>query len=101
MKKAIELNIGGIKCDNAECDFRDNNIQHKDYKKWLNKPCPKCGENLFTKADYRNTKFLVALVNVINFISIFTPKRFKEKQKIVEASVHMDGSGKMNFKIEE
>lgn len=101
MKKALELNIGGIKCDNAACDFRNDNVENKDYKKWLNKPCPKCGENLLTKADYRSTKFLIILVNAINFISMFVPKKFKEKQKIVEGNIHMDGSGKMDFHIKE
>lgn len=33
MKDAIELNIKGIKCDNPECDFRDDGVQVEDYDK--------------------------------------------------------------------
>jgi len=44
------LNISGIKCDH--CDFKDETVEFKDYGLWLNKPCPKCGENLLTREDY-------------------------------------------------
>ena len=46
--------IGGIKCDNPSCDFRDESIPVEDYKNWLNKPCPICGSNLLTK-NFTNT----------------------------------------------
>ncbi|ACA57445.1 hypothetical protein HYH96_17815 [Clostridium botulinum] len=95
MKDAIELNIKGIKCDNPECDFRDDNVQVEDYDKWLNKSCPKCGANLLTQADYDNTKAILEIVKITN--SIF-PKR-KDNEEIVTGKIEMDGTGKIDFTI--
>lgn len=49
MKNALELSIKGIKCDNPNCDYINKDVEFKDYKKWINKPCPKCGANLLTQ----------------------------------------------------
>ncbi|APF25246.1 MULTISPECIES: hypothetical protein [Clostridium] len=95
MKDAIELNIKGIKCDNPECDFRDDSVQVADYDKWLNKSCPKCGANLLTQADYDNTKAILEIVKITN--SIF-PKR-KDNEEIVTGKIEMDGTGKIDFTI--
>ncbi|MBB6622049.1 hypothetical protein H7E67_01270 [Clostridium gasigenes] len=97
MKDALEMNMGGIKCDNPNCDFNDMNVNAEDYKEWLNKPCPKCGENLLTEEDYRNTKFLLEMVKVANRIY---PKR-KDDEEIVTMSVAMNGDGEMDFNIEK
>ncbi len=97
MKKAANLNILGIKCDNKECDYVDKDVKAEEYDKWLNKPCPVCGENLLTQKDYDNIKFLTALTNTIN--KIF-PKP-KEDEEGIALSVEMDGSGNMTFKQKE
>lgn len=91
MKDQVRLSIRGIKCDC--CDYRDDDVVVKDYKKWLNKPCPKCGANLLTKKDYRNVKFLLFFAAIYNAI---TPKA-KDEAKEVHYTVEMDGSGKMDF----
>ena len=52
----VEVQIGGIKCDNTKCDYEDMSIKYSDYEAWLNKPCPKCGDNLLTEKDYEFTK---------------------------------------------
>jgi hypothetical protein len=49
------IRVGGIKCDNINCDYRNDTIPFSDYAKWVNKPCPKCGENLLTERDYKDT----------------------------------------------
>lgn len=95
MKNALEMNIGGIKCDNPKCDFTDMSVQVEDYKQWLNKPCPECGENLLTEEDYRNTQFLVGLVELVN--SIY-PK-VDNDEEVVVANINMNGTGEMKFKI--
>lgn len=97
MKDALEMNIGGLKCDNPKCDYVDMSINANEYEKWVNSKCPKCGEILLTDADYRNTKFLLGMVDLAN--KIF-PKR-KGDEKTSTMTVDMDGSGKMDFRIKE
>lgn len=96
MEKAVKMHIGGIKCDNPNCDFVDMSVKFENYDKWLNKPCPKCGENLLTEEDYENTKFIINTVNLMN--SIFPPST--DEEDLVKASIEMNGTGEMNFKIE-
>lgn len=97
MKDAIEMNIHGIKCDNPNCDFVDMSVKVEDYEQWLNKPCPKCGENLLTESDYKNTQLLLKITKVMNKI---LPKR-KDDEEIVTMKVDMDGSGDMKFDIKK
>lgn len=68
--KNIEIvSGGGLKCDNPKCDWVEENVPIEDYEKWLNAPCPKCGENVLTDDEYMNVKALMATVNLINSIS--------------------------------
>jgi len=94
---AIDYKINGIKCDNPNCDFRDDTVKFEDYPLWLNKPCPKCGCNLLTKKDLETTKTLIKLVNIINWVIHPFMFIFK-KGKRVKTSVEMDGTGEVNFK---
>ena len=69
MNEIVEIKqIGGIKCDNPSCDFRDESVPVEDYKNWLNKPCPICGSNLLTKKDYKSVKRLLSTIKIINKI---------------------------------
>lgn len=40
-----------IVCDNEICDFIEY-TDSIDPNKWINKPCPKCNQNLMTQRDY-------------------------------------------------
>lgn len=42
----------GIKCDAVECDFTKELAVFEEYSAYVNAPCPKCGANLLTEADY-------------------------------------------------
>lgn len=97
MKQAVELNIKGIKCDNPNCDYRNDKVEFKDYEKWLNKPCPKCGANLLTKEDLEMTK---ALINVANIANKVLPKQNNEEERI-KAIIEMNGTGRADFKLKE
>lgn len=94
MKEAVQFNVGGIKCDNPECDYMDQSVELKDYPKWLNKPCPKCGSNLLTQADYDNVQAIVELIEVIN--KSLGPAEDDEPYE--EAVLRMNGTG--NIEIE-
>jgi hypothetical protein len=74
-----EISISGIKCDN--CDYRDDTVLFVDYPKWVNKPCPKCGENLLTQKDYDDCLKLTDAVDLANSM----PPEFLEKL-VTEAS---------------
>jgi hypothetical protein len=79
-KNYTELRIGGIKCDS--CDFTDNTVKESDYLAWLNKPCPKCGENLLTEEDYEMSLFLR---NAVDFMNTLTPEEVQELSKLGKA----------------
>lgn len=97
MKDALEMSIGGLKCDNKDCDYVNMDIPTENYEQWVGAKCPKCGEILLTEEDYRNTKFLLGVVDLAN--KIF-PKR-REDELVATMHVTMDGSGKMDLNIEE
>ena len=94
--KAVQLKICGIKCDNPNCDFCDMTVQLKDYKQWLNRPCPKCGHNLLTKADYKATKRLARLARITNIIF---PGGHYKMEDMIRGEIEMDGSGEMEVKL--
>ena len=57
-KPLIIIDIKGIKCDAPDCDYHDDDVEF-DPQKYLNAPCPECGENLFTEKD------LIALTKML------------------------------------
>ena len=104
MEQAVQLNIGGIKCDNEACDYRDDSVKVETYPEWVNKPCPKCSANLLTEADYQNVVMMLEIAKMMNSL---TPEQLKalgaedQGDEIVEMSVEMNGTGEMKFKIKE
>lgn len=68
----------GIKCDSEKCDYYDETVLHSELEAWINKPCPKCGENLLTLEDYESSKMLENIVNAFNTIS---PEQIEEMTK--------------------
>lgn len=93
---AIDYKVGGIKCDNPTCDFKDMSVEYKDFPVWLNKPCPKCGCNLLTQKDLDALKVLLGLVNIINLITSPFIFLFKNKKR-VRVSAKSNGTGKVTF----
>ena len=93
MKDALTLDIHGIKCDNPNCDFEDMNVSSSDYDKWVNKPCPKCGQNLLTEEDYRNTLFLMEITKIANKIY----PQMKDDEPIASMKIEMNGTGDMKI----
>ena len=93
--KAVEFNIRGIKCD--ACDYKDEDVKFEDYKEWLNKPCPKCGANLLTEKDLKNTKRLMKVAEFINTIIPLSPD--EDYGEDIKCDVEMDGTGSVKFKV--
>jgi ssDNA-binding Zn-finger/Zn-ribbon topoisomerase 1 len=95
MRKLIEKLQGSmIECDNPNCDYNIPYIEgEKDYSLlFLNKACPKCGENLLTMEDYLQHKKLMQTVDFINrwfsWITIFQSKKVYHKRKNAIVHVH-------------
>lgn len=61
---SLQLEATGLQCDNPKCDWVDASIKMDDYKDWLNKPCPKCGQNVLTEEDHVNAQILVAVTKM-------------------------------------
>lgn len=80
-----------LKCDNPTCDYTLDNTSAFDDTQWINKPCPKCGENLLTEEDYINYKRMMKAVKWINkwfsWITKFkNPKN--DSRESIEVNVH-------------
>lgn len=68
----------------------------------MNKPCPKCGSNLLTQADYDNVQMLIGLADIINENYVVDEEvQSKLGNKHSTITFHMDGSGKMNVEIND
>ena len=75
----MEVTEGGIQCDNPSCDWEDETVTFENSKEWINRPCPKCGENLLTEEDYHRSEVLHATVD---FMKTLTPEDMEALQKI-------------------
>ena len=73
----VEIVESGLVCDNPNCDWTDKTITFEVYKDWINKACPKCGENLLTESDYRNAEIIRLSVEFYNSI----PKEEREQME--------------------
>lgn len=48
----LAVNIGGLKCDNPDCNYRDDSIKLEQYEDYINEPCPVCGSPLLKQYEY-------------------------------------------------
>lgn len=100
--------MGGIKCDNPNCNYRDDSVKPEDYPKWVNKACPICGSNLLTEADYKAFMKTINTVNRINRIYYKLPKFLKnyfekdsdKTKKEMSWSVNFDGTGTVKHHVD-
>jgi hypothetical protein len=103
--KAMDYKILGIKCDAPGCDFKDPTVSFDNYKLWLNKPCPKCGANLLTQADYDTCLYIIKIARILNtpgikHIYILFNFLFG-RRKLIKFKGEMNGTGEVNFKPQE
>lgn len=94
--KNIEFISSGIKCDNENCNFKDESVEFNQYNDWINKPCPLCGSNLLTERDYQNVLHLLKFVEIANQ----SEKNESFKGDTTKLNVKMDGTGKMTISKE-
>ncbi len=63
-----------LKCDNEKCGYVES-VPMDKWMEYINKPCPKCGENLLTIEDYNNALQVMMMAGFINSLS---PEELKE-----------------------
>lgn len=90
MDSAAAIQIAGLQCDADGCDYEDLNINVNEYNKYVNAPCPKCGANLLTEADYETVKVIAGIVDTLNEEY---PPPHDPNEPIARFTVNMDGSG--------
>lgn len=90
-----------FKCDKEGCGFVSPAIvDFNDYHLWLNVPCPKCGESIFTEEDYQSIILMNKILSnpIIRFIEFFG-KLVGSKSK--QYKMNLNGTGKINFEREQ
>ena len=92
--KLVEITISGIKCDNEDCDYRNDEVSRDNYPAYVNKPCPECGANLLTQEDYET---VILLEKLQVELDVAIPKDFLDDEGTFD--VEMNGSG--TFKLVE
>lgn len=90
----------GMKCDNPSCDWMDMSIDFKDYAEYVNKPCPVCGENLFTekcaKRTIKNVKRTLWLGGLISkFLSPEEKAIAENSERTVLKTYEVDKDGRL------
>ena len=95
MRKLIEKQQNSlVTCDNPNCDYTVpyTDATEKYLVLFIDKPCPKCGENLLTMEDYLQHQNLMKVVNFMNrwfsWITIFYSKKAWAKRQSVSVHVH-------------
>ena len=86
---AVTYEIGGIKCDLVGCSYEDQSVTVGQYPQWVNRPCPKCGSNLLTEADFNTVQIMIGLTDTINRAAPHLP----EGEGRQEVEIMLDGSG--------
>jgi hypothetical protein len=103
MRKLIEIKVGDefIVCDNTKCDYTmPENSEHEELHKYINKPCPMCGENLLTTTDYKQymnvLKYIAWLNKWFSWLTVFGGKRKGMGVHVHEGINITDTDGKDN-----
>lgn len=95
MRKLIEtVRKSLIVCDNPKCDYEIpySEEEEKVIHKYINMPCPKCGENLLTEQDYLQDEKIMRSIRWLNkwfsWITFFYSKKSWSKRQTVSVHVH-------------
>lgn len=94
---AVQFVISGIKCD--ACEYRDDDVQLEQYPDYVNKPCPECGANLLTEADFKTVQLMIGMSEVLNAVAAadLIPGARDGDMVEVDLPISMDGSGQIKL----
>jgi len=79
---------GGLICDNPNCDWEDTTIKDEDFPNWINKSCPKCGDNVLTENDYNN---VLKLNKIVDYINSLSEEQLKKLSGNGQTSLNLNG----------
>ena len=70
-------------------------VRFEDYPAYLNKPCPKCGQNLLTEHDYNVAKMVMGIAKLI--------RRFEvpDDGRCTELEIGLNGTDDVKVGIRE
>ena len=100
MTNLIEANIGGLKCDNSICEYKDESIKVEEYEGYINHPCPECGSPLLTQADYDQVQNILRVLNMFSELPQDAVAETANGQQ-AKISFELNGTGEMNMSVEE
>jgi hypothetical protein len=83
----------GIKCDNETCDYSDDSVKSVDYTQWIDKACPKCGDNLLTQEAFDNSNSVMAKFSaLVEALSEIIPEQEGDEKVDVKIAFDKDGN---------
>lgn len=86
----ISKRIKGLKCDNPNCSYVDPTIPREMYEKYINYPCPLCGQPLLTQKDY---DALCKLEKGMELLAKITGSHLEEEDGNKESIMKPDSHG--------
>lgn len=103
----MELHIKGLKCDNTTCDYKDDTIPFAEYPRYIDHPCPTCGQSLLTQADFDATMQLVDMMTIVSSMALAAQNEGNETSQQNEdepryrINVELDGTGNPQIDIKK
>ncbi len=98
MTEAVTITITGIKCDNPDCDYRDNTVTSESYLEYIGKPCPECDSVLLTQEDYDSVMMLQGTVIDIN--KLIPANLLGDEETFLDIEMQGDGSMVITEKVD-
>jgi len=102
---AVEVVMSGIKCDNPSCDHFEKDVPFENYSEYVDKPCPKCGENLLTQEDFESANRMMDLGELLKGIGdLMYPEGINpEDGTMLHGEIQSDTKGglSINFPCED
>lgn len=94
-KQHLEMIDLSLICNRKLCKFEIGGIRYKDIAKWLNKPCPKCGDNLLTMKDFDRMVYVKQIQNLVNSLTLkqlsllgLEKRKKSNKKSIITVNTH-------------
>jgi predicted RNA-binding Zn-ribbon protein involved in translation (DUF1610 family) len=75
MTRKVVVEESTIHCDNSACGF-EQAIPFEDREKWIDRPCPECGENLLTREDFEKSRAVS--------VAILDPRQSEKEKEVVK-----------------
>ena len=97
-KQYVTVNVTYIQCDANGCDYiTHDDVSNETLVNFLNKPCPKCGENLLTQEDFsefdNHLKLASVMSLVVDKIAPMSDEEFNKQERVSFAELETDGKG--------